>query len=187
MIDSLQAGRELSFSLGRFPDVFSKFYVSVIRVGESSGTLETAFLRMYEYLSMEKRIRDKVKAALRYPITVMVAIGIAIGIITMFVLPKFAPIFAALGDNLPWPTRVLMGTSTFASEYWYLVRRADRRRRRRVQARAARSRGPLSLGQAQAARADRRRHRAPREPRADLPLVRADARIGRADHPRAST
>jgi MSHA biogenesis protein MshG len=121
VIDSLQAGRELSFALGRFPEVFSKFYVSVVRVGESSGTLETAFLRMYEYLSMEKRIRDKVKAALRYPITVMAAIAIAIGIITMFVLPKFAPIFAALGDNLPWPTRVLMGTSTFASEYWYLV------------------------------------------------------------------
>ena len=42
----------------------------------------------------------------------------------MWVLPKFAPIFAALGDNLPWATRVLIGTSTFASEYWYIVRRA---------------------------------------------------------------
>jgi len=121
VIDSLQAGRDLSFSLGRFPEVFTKFYVSVIRVGESSGTLESAFLRMYEYLSMTKRIRDKVNAALRYPITVMVAIGIAITIITMWVLPKFAPIFAALGNNLPWPTRVLMGTATFASDYWYLV------------------------------------------------------------------
>jgi MSHA biogenesis protein MshG len=121
VIDNLQAGRELSFSFGRFPDVFSKFYVSVIRVGESSGTLETAFLRMYEYLSMEKRIKDKLKAALRYPATVVVAIGIAITIITMFVLPKFAPIFASLGDNLPWATRVLMGVSGFASTYWYLV------------------------------------------------------------------
>jgi MSHA biogenesis protein MshG len=120
-IDSLQSGRELSFALGRFPDVFSKFYVSVIRVGESSGTLETAFLRMYEYLSMEKRIKDKLKTALRYPATVVGAIGIAIAVITMFVLPKFAPIFDALGDNLPWATKVLMGVSTFASTYWYLV------------------------------------------------------------------
>jgi MSHA biogenesis protein MshG len=70
---------------------------------------------------MEKRIKDKVKAALRYPLTVMVAIGIAVAIITMWVLPKFAPIFAALGDNLPWATRVLIGVSTFASDYWYLV------------------------------------------------------------------
>jgi MSHA biogenesis protein MshG len=121
VIENLQSGRELSFAMGRFPEVFTKFYVSVIRVGESSGTLETAFLRMYEYLSMEKRIRDKVKAALRYPVTVVVAIAIAVSIITMWVLPKFAPIFAALGDNLPWPTRVLMGTSTFASTHWYVV------------------------------------------------------------------
>ncbi len=121
IIENLQGGRELSFGFSRFPDIFSKFYVSVIKVGEGSGTLETAFLRMYEYLGMEKRIRDKVKAALRYPATVVLAIGIAISIITVWVLPKFAPIFAALGDNLPWATRVLIGTSSFASEYWYVV------------------------------------------------------------------
>ena len=121
VLGSLQAGRDLSFALGRFPEVFSKFYLSVVRVGESSGTLETAFLRLYEYLGMEKRIRDKVKAALRYPTTVVAAIVIAVGIITMWVLPKFAPIFAALGDNLPWPTRVLLGVSSFAADYWYLV------------------------------------------------------------------
>jgi MSHA biogenesis protein MshG len=121
VMGNLQGGRELSFAFSRFPDVFSKFYVSVIKVGESTGTLETAFLRMYEYLSMEKRIRDKVKAALRYPATVVAAIAIAVTIITVFVLPKFAPIFESLGDNLPWATRVLIGTSTFFAEYWYVV------------------------------------------------------------------
>lgn len=121
VIEHLQGGRELSFAFAKFPDIFSKFYVAVIKVGESSGALETAFLRMYEYLGMEKRIRDKVKAALRYPATVVGAICIAVAIITMWVLPKFAPIFAALGDNLPWATRVLIGTSTFAASYWYVV------------------------------------------------------------------
>jgi len=121
VIDNLQGGRELSFALGRFPDVFTKFYVSVIRVGESSGTLDTAFLRMYEYLTLEKRIRDKLRTALRYPLTVVVAIAIAIGVITMFVLPKFGPVFAALGNHIPWPTRVLLGVSDFASHYWYAV------------------------------------------------------------------
>jgi MSHA biogenesis protein MshG len=51
----------------------------------------------------------------------VIAIGIAMVVITMFVLPKFAPIFAALGNNLPWATRVLLGVSTFAAHYWYLV------------------------------------------------------------------
>lgn len=121
VIEHLQGGRELSFAFGRFPDVFSRFYISVIKVGESSGTLETSFLRMYEYLGMEKRIKDKVKSALRYPATVIGAIAIAVAIITLWVLPKFAPIFASLGDNLPWATRVLLGTSTFVAEYWYIV------------------------------------------------------------------
>jgi MSHA biogenesis protein MshG len=121
VIELLQSGRELSFAFSRFPDIFSKFYLSVIKVGESSGTLETAFLRMYEYLGMEKRIRAKVKAALRYPATVVGAIAIAIPILAVWVLPKFAPIFAALGDNLPWATRVLLGTATFVSSYWYIV------------------------------------------------------------------
>jgi MSHA biogenesis protein MshG len=121
VIEQLQGGRELSFAFARFPEVFTKFYMSVIKVGESSGTLETAFLRMYEYLSMEKRIRDKVKSALRYPATVIGAIAIATAIITLWVLPKFAPIFSALGDNIPWATRVLIGTSSFAAEYWYVV------------------------------------------------------------------
>ncbi len=121
VIESLQGGRDLTFAFGRFPDVFTKFYLSVIKVGESSGTLEMAFLRMYEFLTMQKRVRDKVKAALRYPATVIVAIAIAMGVITMFVLPKFAPIFAALGNNLPWATRVLLGVSSFTSQYWYLV------------------------------------------------------------------
>ncbi len=121
VIENLQSGRDLASSFSRHPEIFSKFYVSVVRVGESSGTLPTAFERMYEYLGMEKRIRDKLSTALRYPATVVVAIGIAISIITLWVLPKFAPIFAALGDNLPWATRVLLGVSSFASSYWYIV------------------------------------------------------------------
>jgi MSHA biogenesis protein MshG len=121
VLEHLQAGRDLASSMSRHEDVFSKFYVSIVRVGESTGTLEVAFRRMYEYLGMEKRITDKVKQAMRYPLTVVVAIAIAVGIITFFVLPRFAPIFASLGDNLPWATRVLLGVSAAAASYWYVA------------------------------------------------------------------
>jgi MSHA biogenesis protein MshG len=121
VLDNLQSGRDLSSSLSRHSDVFSKFYVSIVRVGESSGTLDVAFQRMYEYLGMEKRISDKLTAALRYPLTVVVAIVVAIAVITMWVLPKFAPIFASLGDNLPLPTQVLLSVSAFSADYWYVV------------------------------------------------------------------
>lgn len=121
VIEHLQAGRDLASSLGRHPEIFSRFYISIVRVGEGTGHLPTAFQRMYEYLGMEKRIRDKLMQAMRYPATVVGAIGIAISIITLWVLPKFEPIFAALGDDLPWATRVLMGVSEFTASYWYVV------------------------------------------------------------------
>ncbi len=70
---------------------------------------------------MEKRIREKLKTAMRYPATVVAAIAIAIAVITLFVLPKFAPIFESLGDNLPWSTRILLGVSGFFSSYWYVL------------------------------------------------------------------
>jgi MSHA biogenesis protein MshG len=120
VVEHLQAGRDLATSFARHPDVFSKFYVSIVRVGETTGTLPVAFERMFEYLGMEKRIRGKISAAVRYPITVIIAIAIAIVIITVFVLPKFAPIFESLGDNLPWATVVLLGVSDFFTAYWYV-------------------------------------------------------------------
>lgn len=121
VLEHLQAGRDLATALSRHPDVFSKFYVSIVRVGETTGTLPIAFKRMFEYLSMEKRIREKLAAAMRYPITVVIAIAVAITIITFFVLPKFAPIFETLGENLPWSTRVLLGVSGFFAAYWYVI------------------------------------------------------------------
>ena len=121
ILEHLQAGRDLASSLSRHPEVFSKFYVSVVRIGEGTGNLPAAFERMYQYLSMEKRLGDKLKAAMRYPTTVVGAIAVAIVVITMFVLPKFEPIFSSLGDNLPWATRALLGTSGFVSSYWYVL------------------------------------------------------------------
>jgi MSHA biogenesis protein MshG len=121
VVEHLQAGRDLATSFARHPGVFSKFYVSIVRVGENTGTLPLAFERMFEYLVMEKRIRDKLATAMRYPATVVVAIAVAIVIITMFVLPKFAPIFESLGDNLPWSTSVLLGVSSFFATYWYVL------------------------------------------------------------------
>jgi len=121
VIDNLQAGRDLASSLGRHPDIFSKFFVSIVRVGEHSGTLPLAFERMYQYLGVEKRIKDKLSTALRYPTTVVIAIAIAIGIITMWVLPKFEPIFSSLGDRLPMPTQILMAVSSFTAAYWYVI------------------------------------------------------------------
>ncbi|HZF16461.1 MAG TPA: type II secretion system F family protein [Steroidobacteraceae bacterium] len=121
IISSLESGRDLATSFARHPKVFSNLYVSIVRVGEATGTLEQSFLRMCEYLTLDQTVQDRVKNAIRYPLIVVIAIAIAIVVITMFVIPNFAPIFRALGDDLPWPTRIILGVSTFFQHYWYLV------------------------------------------------------------------
>ncbi len=121
VIASLESGRDLATSFARHPEIFSTLYVSIIRVGESTGTLDAAFLRLCEYLSMDQDVQDRVRAALRYPMIVMIVIALAIGIITIFVIPNFAPLFKALGNDIPMPTRIIMGLSTFAQKYWYVV------------------------------------------------------------------
>lgn len=121
LVASLESGRSLSQSLARHPDIFSALFVSVIEVGEATGTMDVAFERMYDHLSLDQQIRDRVSSAIRYPIIVLIGIAIALSIITVFVIPNFAPIFRALGDNIPMPTRIIMGVSGFAINHWYLV------------------------------------------------------------------
>src|SRR3954463_8597762 len=82
---SLDAGRELSAAMRRHATVFSPFYVSLVRVGETTGQLEAVFLRLYEHLEFEKEVRDRIKSALRYPAFVVVAMVLALTIINIVV------------------------------------------------------------------------------------------------------
>jgi MSHA biogenesis protein MshG len=121
VLQSLEAGRGLATSFARHPALFPQIYVGIISVGEATGTLESAFQRLGEYLRQEQDIQDRVKHALRYPMVVMIVIAVAIAVLTTFVIPRFAPLFRVLGDDIPWPTRVIMGASEIAREDWYWV------------------------------------------------------------------
>ena len=121
ILSSLEGGRDLATSFGRHPTIFPNLYISIVRVGESTGTLEKSFLRLTEYLGQDKEMQDRMKSAVRYPIIVMITISLAIAFLTTFVIPRFAPIFAALGNNIPLPTRIIMGASTLSRDYWWAV------------------------------------------------------------------
>ncbi|KAF0163011.1 MAG: MSHA bioproteinis protein MshG [Rhodocyclaceae bacterium] len=115
---SLDSGRELSLSLARHPTVFSPFYLSMVRVGEMTGRLEEVFLRMFDHLAFERFMQDQVKSALRYPSFVVAAMGIAIVIVNLFVIPAFAKVFKGFGAELPLMTRLLIGFSDFMLAWW---------------------------------------------------------------------
>jgi MSHA biogenesis protein MshG len=118
---NLESGRELSGALARHPNIFSALYVNMVNVGEESGRLEESFLRISEYLIREKDTREKIKAALRYPALVIVAIAIAMGVINVMVIPVFAEIFKNADVALPWQTRLIVATSDFFVQWWPLI------------------------------------------------------------------
>jgi MSHA biogenesis protein MshG len=117
---SLDSGRELSASMRRHPEVFSFFYVSLVRVGELTGQLENVFLRLYNHLEFEKEIRESIKAAVRYPIFVLCAMAGAIVVVNLFVIPAFAKVYAGFKAELPFLTKMLVGFSNLMVETWYL-------------------------------------------------------------------
>jgi MSHA biogenesis protein MshG len=115
---SLDSGRDLSTAMRRHPKVFGPFYISMVRVGELTGALEEVFLRLFHHIEFEKEIKDQVSQALRYPIFVIVVMGIALVIVNLFVIPAFGRIFANFHAELPLMTRVLIGFSDFMVQYW---------------------------------------------------------------------
>jgi MSHA biogenesis protein MshG len=118
---SLESGRDFATSLARHTDIFSPLFVSMVRVGESTGTLDGTFLRLCEYLGQDQAVQDRVKSAVRYPLIVVGVIGLAIAVITVFVIPNFAPLFKVLGNDIPWPTRVIMGTSDLVRAHGFAI------------------------------------------------------------------
>lgn len=116
--ESLDAGRELSASMRRHPDVFSSFYLSMVRVGEMTGRLDEVFLRLFDHLEFDRDMRARVKSATRYPSFVIAAMLIAIVIVNIFVIPQFVTVFASFKAELPLMTRILIGTSAFTVAYW---------------------------------------------------------------------
>ena len=119
--ESLDSGRELSAAMRRHPDVFTAFYLSMVRVGEMTGRLEEVFLRLFEHLEFDRDMRERVKTALRYPTFVVIAMVLAMVVINIFVIPAFAKVFESFNTQLPLMTRILLATSNFTQDYWALL------------------------------------------------------------------
>lgn len=118
LVQSLDSGLELSQALARREDVFNTFYVSMVRVGETAGRLEEVFNGLYAHLEFQRYMREQVKAAVRYPTFVVLAMVGAVAIINIFVIPAFAKVFANMHAELPLMTRILLGTSQFTVTWW---------------------------------------------------------------------
>lgn len=119
--ESLDSGRELSAAMRRHPEVFSAFYLSMVRVGEMTGRLEEIFLRLFDHLEFEREMRERVRTAMRYPMFVVIAMAVAITVINLFVIPAFAKVYAGFNAELPLMTQILIGFSNFMVRFWPLI------------------------------------------------------------------
>lgn len=122
VLSDLESGRTLSTSLAKQPKVFTQIVISLVHVGENTGHLDEAFLQLASYLEKEQETRKQIKAAMRYPMFVIMALIVAMVILNIFVIPVFANMFSSFGVELPWTTRALLATSSFFVNYWpYLL------------------------------------------------------------------
>ncbi|MBY5993133.1 type II secretion system F family protein [Ferrimonas balearica] len=119
--EQLTAGRTLSAALNAHPRVFSPMYVAMVHVGENTGKLDEVFERLSGHLEQEQDTRRRIQAALRYPVLVLGFIAVAVAVLNILVIPKFAQMFAKFGAELPLPTRILIATSEFFVGYWPLL------------------------------------------------------------------
>jgi type II secretory pathway component PulF len=116
----VERGDTLAAALADHPGVFSPIYVGVVRAGERSGNLPGAFARLSAQLEREQELRNKLLSAAIYPILLGVAGGIAVTVLLLFVLPRFAELLVGSGAALPRSTALLLGFSAAAREFWPL-------------------------------------------------------------------
>jgi MSHA biogenesis protein MshG len=119
--DDLERGNSLSTTLNKHPKLFNDLYVSMIHVGENTGGLDQAFSQMASYLDLERKTTRSIKQATRYPMFVMIAIALALGVINVFVIPAFKSVFESFGGEMPWQTRLLITISDFTVDWWHLI------------------------------------------------------------------
>jgi MSHA biogenesis protein MshG len=114
----LESGRELSAAMQREDAVFSGYMVGMVRVGEVTGKMHEVLMGLYVQLSFERENREQVRSAVRYPIFVLCAAGVALVALNIFVIPAFAKVYKGLHADLPLITQLLIGFSDFMVNYW---------------------------------------------------------------------
>jgi type II secretory pathway component PulF len=118
---AVQSGSALWEAMSEHPRVFDDLYVNLVRAGEASGQLGAVLERLADTLEVQEERRSRIRAALAYPILLISAGFSAVLFILIFLVPRFAKIFASLNRPLPTPTKMLLATQAFVSQHGWLV------------------------------------------------------------------
>ncbi|MCX6558577.1 MAG: type II secretion system F family protein [Candidatus Aminicenantes bacterium] len=117
----VEGGANLSNAMKKHPKVFNELYTSMVQAGEASGNLDTILLRLSQYIENITKLVGKVKAAMAYPIGVLLIAFSLTAVILWKVVPVFADMFSQLGAELPLPTQIVIGASDFLKSNFFLL------------------------------------------------------------------
>lgn len=117
IVIDLQGGSSIAGALGKHEDVFSSFYINMVKAGEESGKLTQVFSFMAEYLDRQYALTSKTKSALVYPGFVIGIFFVVMGLMFTVVIPKLSSIILESGQDVPWYTKIVMGISAFLVNY----------------------------------------------------------------------
>ncbi len=117
----IKSGLDLASALKKHPDVFPQLYSNLIKAGESSGKLDQVLLQMADSLEKDREFRARVKGAMIYPVVIMVMMAGVMAVMLLFVIPRLTSLYTESNIELPLPTKILIGVSDFAVNFWWLV------------------------------------------------------------------
>ncbi len=119
--DDVRGGKALSQALDARREVFSRFYVNIVRAGEAGGALGVVLQRLSDTMERNKELRESVKSALIYPSLLVLVAVVSVAVLLVWVVPQFESTFAQAGKALPLPTLVVVTLGKFMRHWWWAV------------------------------------------------------------------
>src|SRR3989338_7085193 len=119
--DDLEAGVSISGSLGKHPDIFSNFYVNMVKVGEETGKLNETFLHLADYLDRQYSLTSKTRNALIYPVFVVVTFAVVMTLMFVVVISKLSAVILDFGQEVPFYTKIVIFISNIFVHYGFFI------------------------------------------------------------------
>jgi general secretion pathway protein F len=121
ILKNVEGGNSLSEALAKYPAIFPKLYINMVRAGETGGVLPAVLERLGSFLETSQDLKEYITSAMVYPLFLVFVGGISIIIMLAFVVPKFAVIFSDMGQAMPGSTQVLLAISHGIRAYWWII------------------------------------------------------------------
>lgn len=121
VLSDVKSGMALNEAMVKHPDIFNKLYVNMIRAAEVGGILDQILDRLAGFLEYEADIKGKIKAAMMYPVLVLIFSFVMLFALFSFVLPKFKEIFTGMDVELPPVTAALFAMGDFMNKFWWII------------------------------------------------------------------